>query len=37
MQIVAETYQNRIAGKDQFFFEDLLLLKPKSANLTKVR
>jgi hypothetical protein len=33
---VAEIYQNRTAGKDQFF-ENLLLLKSKSAKLMKVR
>jgi hypothetical protein len=32
----AEICQNRIAGKDHFF-ENLLLLKLKSANLMKVR
>jgi hypothetical protein len=36
MQIVAEIYQNRTAGKDQFF-ENLLLLKLKSAKLMEVR
>jgi hypothetical protein len=34
-QIVAEICQNRTADKDQFF-EDLLLLKSKSAKLMKV-
>jgi hypothetical protein len=36
MQIVAEIYQNRTAGKDHFF-ENLLLLKSKSEKLMKVR
>jgi hypothetical protein len=35
-QIVAEIYQNKTAGKDRFF-ENLLLLKLKSAKLMKVR
>jgi hypothetical protein len=34
---VAEIYQNRIAGRDRYFFENLLLLKSKSAKLMKVR
>jgi hypothetical protein len=37
MQIVAEIRQNRTAGKDQFFFENLMLLKSKSAKIMKVR
>jgi hypothetical protein len=37
MQIVAEICQNRTAGKDRFFFENILLLKSKSAKLMKVR
>jgi hypothetical protein len=36
MQILAEICQNRTAGKDHFF-ENLLLLKSKSAKLMKVR
>jgi hypothetical protein len=36
MQIVAEICQNRIAGKDHFF-ENLLLLKLKSVEQMKVR
>jgi hypothetical protein len=36
MQIVVEIYQNRTTGKDRFF-ENLLLLKSKSAKLMKVR
>jgi hypothetical protein len=37
MQIVAEIYQSRTAGKDQFFKKNLLLLKLKSAKLIEVR
>jgi hypothetical protein len=36
-QIVAKIYQNRTAGKDRFFCENLLLIKSKSAKLMKVR
>ena len=35
MQLLAEICQNRIAGKDDFF-ENLLLLKSKSRKLRKV-
>jgi hypothetical protein len=35
IQIVAEICQNRTAGKDHFF-ENLLLLKSKSAKIMKV-
>jgi hypothetical protein len=33
---VVEFYQNRTARKDRFFFENLPLLKSKSAKLMKV-
>ena len=36
IQRMAEIYQNRPAGKNQFF-EDPMLLKSKSVELTKVR
>jgi hypothetical protein len=36
-QIVAEICQNRTAGKDCFFFENLLLIKSKIEKLIKVR